>query len=64
METVRVLLNEGQVAQLLGCKIKTLQSWRIRQQGPAYVKIGRLVKYAESDVKAWLVSRTVTPTSD
>lgn len=52
------------VARQLNCEIKTLEAWRARGEGPAFVKIGRLVRYAPADIKAYIQSRRVKSTSE
>lgn len=34
--------------------IQTLANWRVAKRGPAYLKIGRAVRYNISDVEAWI----------
>lgn len=54
------LLNETQVAELLGVRPSTLQVWRsTRRYQLAFVKVGRSVRYRESAVQAFIDSRTV-----
>ena len=48
------LLTTPQVAELLGAAPATLEGWRVRGEGPPYRKIGRLVKYVESDIIAFI----------
>ena len=56
------LLTNWEVSQLLGVKQNTLSIWRLNGRGPAFRKVGRLVRYTEADVIAWLESRTRTNT--
>lgn len=54
------LLSEQQTAQLLGIKPATLQVWRCtKRYALAYIKVGRLVRYRQSAVLAFLESREV-----
>jgi excisionase family DNA binding protein len=54
------LLTTEQAAQILCVSTKTLTDWRTRKRYPlAYVKIGSRVLYKESDVQAFIESRTV-----
>jgi hypothetical protein len=39
----------------------TLQDWRVKCIGPAYIKCGRLIRYSLSDLTAWLDQSRVTP---
>jgi excisionase family DNA binding protein len=58
------LLTQEQVAQRLGIKPATLQIWRVtgRYRLP-FVKCGRLVRYREEDVCAFIENRTREHTS-
>lgn len=56
-------LKEGQVAELLGLPVRTLQSWRLRGGGPEFYKIGRSVRYKRSDLDEWLASRKASSTA-
>lgn len=39
--------------------ILTLACWRCEGIGPAYVRAGRLIRYRQADLDAWLLSRVV-----
>lgn len=51
------LLNEYQVAEMLGVSVATVRRWRLLKQGPRFLKLGSLCKYRVEDVSAWLDSR-------
>lgn len=55
------LLTEEQAAAVLGLKKTTLQQRRWQKQPPAYVKIGRFVRYRMTDIAAYLDSCVVNP---
>lgn len=55
------LLNEKEAAAQLGIEAGTLTRWRWARKGPAYKKIGSLVRYAPSDLETYVSSVTVTP---
>ncbi len=55
------LIDEGELSLRLGVAPTTLKVWRVRGQGPKYVKVGERVRYSVSDVQAWVESRKVTP---
>lgn len=57
------LLNNTQTADLIGVRPNTLEIWRIQGKGPIYRKVGRLVRYVEADVLAWLTAQTRASTS-
>ena len=46
--------------EFLGSKQK-LCKWRYQKFGPAWIKIGRKVLYAGSDLNSWLASRRIDP---
>ena len=37
--------------------VLTLASWRVKSFGPPWVAVGRLIRYRQSDLDAWLKSR-------
>lgn len=54
------LLSEQQAAQVLGVKPGTLQVWRTtKRYGLTYIKVGRLVRYRQSALQAFLAAREV-----
>jgi excisionase family DNA binding protein len=57
--TIDPLRNETQAAGYLGVKPTTLQVWRSTKRYPLpFVKVGRLVRYRQSDLDAFLRART------
>jgi predicted DNA-binding transcriptional regulator AlpA len=50
------LVDEAALAQRLGVSRATLQSWRYAGRGPTYIKVGRFIRYRNSDVEAFLDS--------
>lgn len=52
-------LTTRQLAARWQCSAQTLANMRARGAGPAYVKVGRLVRYRLEDVRAWEEARTV-----
>ena len=57
------LLTEQQVSDRLGggYSVKTLQRRRWLRQEPAFLKVGRLVRYRESDIEAFLDKCRIEP---
>jgi excisionase family DNA binding protein len=53
------LLWPEQVAEMLGLPIGTLANWRYQGRGPAFVKVGRHVRYRRSDVLGWIEEHVV-----
>jgi predicted DNA-binding transcriptional regulator AlpA len=57
------LLKTPEAAEILGLSPITLEIWRIQGKGPKFRKIGRLVRYAESDIHAYITAATRSNTS-
>jgi excisionase family DNA binding protein len=53
------LLTRQQVADYLKVQRCTLEQWAStgREDGPPYIKVGRLVRYRREDLDRWLDSR-------
>lgn len=52
------LWTPAQLAEYLGVPVQTLYDWRWKGVGPTPLKVGRHLRYRESDIKAWLDVRT------
>ncbi|MBV9501044.1 MAG: helix-turn-helix domain-containing protein [Acidobacteriaceae bacterium] len=52
-------LTTAEAAKMLGIAEATLNEWRVRGQGPAYTKMGRLVRYPEHEVQRYIRERTI-----
>ena len=65
--SLQPLLNEHEVAALLGISVRTVQEWRRLGEGPPFLKLtshGRgVVRYDPEDVRAYVVERRVRNTS-
>ncbi|WP_291366185.1 helix-turn-helix transcriptional regulator [Acetobacter sp. UBA5411] len=64
----RLLLNEDQAAAMLGVSVSMLVKLRAAcrhnaggRQGPAYVKLGKSVRYRIADLEAWIENSLVRP---
>jgi len=51
------LLDSNQVADMIGIRPDTLRQYRNLGTGPAFVKLGRLVRYKRDTVLEWIASR-------
>ena len=51
-----VLLSSRAVADYLDIPTGTLANWRYQGRGPAYVRIGRHVRYRAEDIARWIES--------
>lgn len=50
-------LTPAALSEKTGFRPSTLANWRVLNQGPAFFKIGRLVRYDEAVVEAWLAKQ-------
>jgi predicted DNA-binding transcriptional regulator AlpA len=53
------MLTPNELAERLVRSEKSLEAWRASGTGPAYVRVGRQIRYRERDVEAWLQANTV-----
>lgn len=58
------LLTTAEAAQFLHMSVSFLMKTRLRGDGPRYRKVGRSVRYVESDLHDWVKSRARTSTSE
>jgi len=52
------LIDEPALATRLGVSRSTLQSWRYAGRGPRFIKLGRMIRYRNADVDAYLRANT------
>lgn len=57
------LMNEQQVAEMLGVSRAWLQQMRVKGGGPRFYKIGGAVRYDNEQIKAWIAARECKSTS-
>ena len=50
-------INPFELARRWGINPRTLQNWRCKGKGPAYLKIGGHIMYREDDVEAYEAER-------
>jgi hypothetical protein len=53
------MFDERAAAKMIGCSVALMRKWRLFNQGPAYVKVGRLVRYRQDDIDAFLNANRV-----
>jgi predicted DNA-binding transcriptional regulator AlpA len=58
--SLEVLLTEEQAAELLALSVRTLQAWRLRGAGPAFVRAGSAVRYQRTAIAEWITANTVS----
>ena len=59
-----VLLNQKQLAKLLGCSARTLERQRLEGSGIPFLRVGSLVRYRLLDVSIYLEAQRRRSTSD
>ncbi len=57
------LFSQETVAAIRDCSLATLERDRWAGGGICYVKIGRLVRYRKSDIRAWLDKHFSVPST-
>jgi hypothetical protein len=55
------LHTEVGAAKQMKLSVRTLQAWRSHKVGPPFVRVGRAIRYRQSDLVMWLRSNTVQP---
>lgn len=56
------MLDDVELAELIGSSPKTARNWRAKGEGPAYVKLGRLVRYTPAAIREFLAAGAREPT--
>lgn len=55
------LIREHRAAEILSISARTLQNWRCRGGGPAFIRLGRSVRYRAEDLQEFvLLQRTAS----
>jgi len=62
-ERVDELMTEKEAAAYLGVSVSGMRKWRAHQCGPKYARFGKIIRYRQSDLDAFVQSRIVTPES-
>jgi transposase-like protein len=56
-----VLLSTHELARELGVHPSTLAQWRRKGRGPAFMKLGKVIRYNSVEVAAWIYRNRVAP---
>jgi len=48
--SIEAAVQEAEAARILGCTVACLRAWRYRKFGPAFIRVGRLVRYQTSEL--------------
>ena len=62
-QSVQTPLDERRLAAELGVSVRTVQGWRQKGEGPAFMKVGSAVRYPRHAIDAYKASITFTSTS-
>lgn len=54
-------LTETEAAQRLGLRIGTLRAWRHYRRGPAFIRLGRAVRYLAEDLDEFVRANRQCP---
>ena len=52
-------LKTRDAAEYIGSTKSTMDTWRCRGEGPVYIKAGRSVRYAQTDLDDWMTRQRV-----
>lgn len=55
---------EKEAANKLGVAVQTLRNWRHIRRGPAYIKLGRSVRYRIEDIMDFIEKHRIDPEKD
>lgn len=55
------LLTIEELAQMLSVTQLTVDRWRRQGSGPAFIQVGRGIRYRVADVEAWLSANRCDP---
>lgn len=57
-------IKSAELARRLGLQRNTIEHWRRRKYGPAFLRIGQCIYYDEAIVNAWVEQNTHTCTAE
>lgn len=63
-KTSNEALTESDAAARLGLKVATLRAWRHQNRGPAFLRLGRAIRYLASDLDEFVNANRHTPSSE
>jgi predicted DNA-binding transcriptional regulator AlpA len=57
IKPTRRYLNERELAEYTGIRVRTLQGWRLYGKGPPWVRFGGAVRYDMQAFERWVASQ-------
>ena len=64
MEAALDILNTREAANYVRLGKPTLEHYRIKGDGPVFLRLGSAIRYRKTDLDAWLDGRRVRSTSE
>lgn len=64
MDTLQEISTTEEAARFLRLQKQTLEAWRLRGTGPAFLKLGRRVVYRREALEKFMAERERRSTSD
>lgn len=61
MGQIPAAFDEKKAGAYLGLSVKTLQAYRFHRKGPAYIRMGRSIRYRQEDLDRYLEACRVDP---
>ena len=58
-----MMLRTNEAADYIGLTKSTLEAWRVRGNGPQFLKLGKAVRYRKEDLDDFVNARVRTSTS-
>jgi len=55
---------EKKAAKTMGVAVQTLRNWRHLRKGPAYIKLGRCIRYRNDDLLEFIEKHRIDPEKD
>jgi hypothetical protein len=60
----RNVMTDVEAGKFIGVAPQTMRNWRCQRRGPAYLLLGRSVRYLKSDLEAYLEKNRIAPESN
>jgi len=62
-QQIETLLTPIEAAAILKVKPNTLAKWRVTGEGPAFIRVGRSVRYSSREIARFIDQQTRSSTS-
>ena len=54
-------MDDYKAADKVGVAVQTMRNWRCKGRGPAYLKLGRSIRYRLEDIEAYKRKKRIDP---